>query len=365
MTDVEKRVRAAFDSAHVPPQVAQRTLERIEALRAEEEAAAEASHAAASADPAPRSAAQRVATPAPPRGSAPGTAFSPHPAAQATQGEKHRGQAKHRRGHRPARRARLAAALAACAVLLALGIGGVAWAVTPCAYVTVDVNPSLELGINRLGRVASTRAYNNDGARVLAAADVQGDTYEDAMTALEAALQSYIASGAAVELAVVCDDGRTATMLENVGTRCLEASGGQVHCSHATADDHHAASELEMGVARYRVYRALVDAGVDLSADDARSMSMRELLDLAQREGVQITTHGEDPSGNGSTAIATGDAGHAAGNSAHQGEGHGAAKENRQGAGEPETEAAQSERRHEGARGEHGFSAHARRSNER
>ena len=370
MTDVEKRVRAAFDSAHVPPQVTQRTLARIEALRAEEvEAAPESSRTAVADYPAPRPPAQgtatsaaslgaasplplasrpaahmpaahaashgegaaaplshpetRTAAPAPPRSSGAGNALPPNPATQTAGGEKRRA----RRNARSPRRARLVAALAACAVLIALGIGGVAWAVTPYAYVTVDVNPSLELGINRLDRVTSTRAYNDDGARVLAAADVQGDTYEDAMTALETALQEYVASGAPVELAVVCDNQRTATMLENVGTRCLEASGGQVHCSHASSDDHHAASELDMGVARYHVYRALADAGVELSADDARNMSMRELLDMARQNGVQVDAHEGASHGN---ASATTSAGADAGTGTHRGEGHDAAEEHGQ-----------------------------------
>mgnify|MGYP000394055657 FL=1 len=42
-------------------------------------------------------------------------------------------------------------ALAACAVLIALGIGGGAYVYqTPVAYVGIDINPSIELGVNYL-----------------------------------------------------------------------------------------------------------------------------------------------------------------------------------------------------------------------
>ena len=62
----------------------------------------------------------------------------------------------------------------------------------------IDVNPSIELGINRLDRVASTKAYNEDGAKVLAIANVEGDTYEEAMTAIEGALATYLDSSSAI-----------------------------------------------------------------------------------------------------------------------------------------------------------------------
>lgn len=47
-------------------------------------------------------------------------------------------------------------ALAACAVLIALGIGGGAYVYqTPVAYVGIDINPSIELGVNYFDRVVS------------------------------------------------------------------------------------------------------------------------------------------------------------------------------------------------------------------
>ena len=261
MTDkLEQRMHEAFDQVHMPAGLAERTLARIEAER-QAEAAGEST-----AGPSP------VAT----------TPFTVIDGKTA------------RRTARTHRRVPLVAALAACLVLVALGIGGVAWAWQPYAYVAIDVNPSIELGINRFDRVASTRAYNDDGERVLAAADVQGDTYEQAMTSIEQALQDYLDDTSAIEVTIICDDRHAASQLEDVGTRCLDASGvGQVHCSHASAEEHHAATSAGIGVGKYRVWQELVNAGVDISADEASGMTMRELLDLAETEGVDGAHHSE------------------------------------------------------------------------
>ena len=261
MTDkLEQRMHEAFDQVHVPAGLAERTLARIEAERLAE--------------------------------AADGTAGKSSPVAKEPLSVVDGGLG--RRGGFIRRRGPLVAALAACLVLAALGIGGVAWAWQPYAYVAIDVNPSLELGINRFDRVSSTRSFNDDGAQVLEAADVDGQPYEQAMAAIEAALQEYLDGTSAIEITIVCDDDVTASQLEDVGTRCLDASGaGQVRCSHASEEEHHAAADADMGVGKYRVYRELVDDGVSISADEAQGMSMRELLDLAAENNVSISWHAE------------------------------------------------------------------------
>ena len=41
-----------------------------------------------------------------------------------------------------------------------------------------------------------------------------------------------------------------------------------------------------MGMGKYQVWRALADAGVDISAEEASTMTMAELRNLATQEGA-------------------------------------------------------------------------------
>lgn len=259
--DLERRMREAFDGAHLPAGLAERTLVRIEAERAVQTAQAE-----------PASQAERAA--------------QAEPAMRAGRAARAEHAARtERRPTRPLTR-RAAIALAACLALAAVGVGGYAWAQAPCAYVAIDVNPSIELGINRLGNVASVRAYNEDGERLLQALDLDGLAYADAMAALEERLRGYLDDGATVEMTVVCDDERQAAELEQVGVGCLSASGsGSVHCSHASSEEHHAAESAGMGLGKYRLYLELVDAGVNISPEEASAMTMRKLRALLEDAG--------------------------------------------------------------------------------
>lgn len=271
MTDnLERRMREAFDGAHLPAGLAERMLARIEAERAAQAAQAEPASQAGRATRMEHMARVERATPA----------MQVERAAQAEHAAR-----TERRPARPLTR-RAAIALAACLALGAVGVGGYAWAQAPCAYVAIDVNPSIELGINRLGNVASVRAYNEDGERLLQALDLDGLAYADAMAALEERLRGYLDDGATVEMTVVCDDERQAAELEQLGVGCLSASGsGSVHCSHASSEEHHAAESAGMGLGKYRLYLELVDAGVDISPEEASAMTVRELRALLEDAG--------------------------------------------------------------------------------
>lgn len=182
-------------------------------------------------------------------------------------------------------------ALAACAVLIALGIGGGAYAYqTPVAYVGIDINPSIELGVNYFDRVVSAEGDNADGQDILSEINVVGMTYEEALASLNDSLMNkgYLTANAAVAVTVMCDDDSRYSNLEETSQRCFSSAGQGVHCSRATSAEHHEAHESGLGMGKYLAWRSLVDAGVDISADDVAHMTMSELRALAAQEGVAI-----------------------------------------------------------------------------
>ncbi len=182
-------------------------------------------------------------------------------------------------------------ALAACAVLIALGIGGGAYVYqTPVAYVGIDINPSIELGVNYFDRVVSAEGDNADGQDILSEINVVGMTYEEALASLNDSLtnKGYLTANAAVAVTVMCDDDSRCSNLEETSQRCFSSAGQGVHCSRATSAEHHEAHESGLGMGKYLAWRSLVDAGVDISADDVAHMTMSELRALAAQEGVAI-----------------------------------------------------------------------------
>lgn len=181
--------------------------------------------------------------------------------------------------------------LAACAVLIALGIGGGAYVYqTPVAYVGIDINPSIELGVNYFDRVVSAEGDNADGQDILSETNVVGMSYEEALVSLNDSLtnKGYLTADAAVAVTVMCDDDSRCSNLEETSQRCFSSAGQGVYCSRATSTEHHEAHKAGLGMGKYLAWRSLVDTGVDISADDVAHMTMSELRALAAQEGVAI-----------------------------------------------------------------------------
>lgn len=83
------------------------------------------------------------------------------------------------------------------------------------AYVSVDVNPSIELTLNRADRVIDAAAYNAEGEALLRAVDTAGRPCEDAVSALLAEMeaQGYFTGDPLVTMTVQAADGAKAEAL--------------------------------------------------------------------------------------------------------------------------------------------------------
>lgn len=71
--------------------------------------------------------------------------------------------------------------VAAAAAALALCIGGGSLYATPYAFVSLDVNPSVEYVLNRFDRVLSVTAVNDDGAAILEDVRLTNKSIDDAV----------------------------------------------------------------------------------------------------------------------------------------------------------------------------------------
>ncbi|MDR2933153.1 MAG: hypothetical protein LBV27_08610 [Oscillospiraceae bacterium] len=100
---------------------------------------------------------------------------------------------------RQTRSRKMWAVLAACfALAISLGFGGYTLYYSQETLVSIDVNPSIELGINRFDRVISVTARNPEAGRIINAAPVKNMKYTDAVAALVSGggLDPYLASDA-------------------------------------------------------------------------------------------------------------------------------------------------------------------------
>lgn len=261
MNDVESRIEEGFDAIRLPESVRRSTLASIDAAR---------THTTEAAAPAKR--------------------------------RKSKGKGKGPK-----------LALAACfALLLACFVGYQAFAVQT-AFVDIDVNPSLELGINRMNTVVSATALNDDAADVLAETHVVGKPYQEAFDQIAAYLESTgtIDADSFVAVGVTGDDAAQAQALQALTEESLGKLPCEGACEHADDQvriDAHAAG---MGTEKYLVAQELLALDPNATLDECRDMSMKELRSRIAAAG-ETTTGAE--SGHGASASAGTGHGSSAGN---------------------------------------------------
>lgn len=317
----EHQVKEAFEAIHLPDDVAARALASIEAKRKQQESKAAEEPLAAQSNVRTNSlvrqesehteeplATQEIFYTNKHAGQEDKPAeepFAPQANCHAIEASKGQGSAtlqKRRKALRFAKGGRIAA-IAACVALVACLIGGVADFLRPVAYVGIDVNPSVELTLNRFDIVVGTCALNDDGRRALDEASCMWRSFNDAARDLDGAMRAIAGEGAVVEVSIDCDNESRYAALATQSNNCFGCNG-EAHCARTNAEERQAAHDSGMGVAKYRAYQALQEAGVDISAEECASMSMRELRDLLAKNGVD-TNEGESESpgmGNGQGA---------------------------------------------------------------
>lgn len=276
----ERQVKEAFEGIHLPNDIAARTLASIEAKCEQREsgrteelmAAQESTHAN---------------KPAGQEGKVVNKPSEPQANCHAIEASKGQGSAisqKRRKALRFAKGGRIAA-IAACLTLVACLIGGVADFLRPVAYVGIDVNPSVELTLNRFDIVVGTCALNDDGQRALDEAPCMWRAFDDAARELDGAMRAIAGEGAVVEVSIDCDNESRYAALAAQSDTCFGCNG-EAHCDRTSTEERQAAHDSGMGVAKYRAYQALQEAGIDISAEECASMSMRELRDMLAENGI-------------------------------------------------------------------------------
>jgi hypothetical protein len=214
------------------------------------------------------------------------------------------------RGYARARRGILRRALVAAACFVVFLLAGSWVYLTPTVAISIDINPSIELGVNRFDRVVSATGYNEDGEALLVSLDLRFLEYSDAVSQI---LQSETVVGLlsddqVLTIVVVGDDeAQSARVLSDMQS-CTEGTQN-AHCYSAHSEEVEAAHDMGLSYGKYQAYLELQALDPTLTPEQVQGMTMREIRELlASLSGGELPQgsgtgegqeHGESGSGHG------------------------------------------------------------------
>lgn len=176
-------------------------------------------------------------------------------------------------------------ATAACLILL-LFVGGYFVYFTPVAFISLDINPSLELGVNRFSKVVSVESYNEEGAQLAASFSLILLDYRTAINGLleTEEIQLLLSRDELLSITITGEDEeRNKDILTQV-EQCTQAQKN-IYCCTADSQELQEAHEAGLSVGKYRAFLQLQAVDPTVTPEDVQGMTMREIRErIAQKE---------------------------------------------------------------------------------
>ena len=166
--------------------------------------------------------------------------------------------------------------------------GAYAYYKTPVKYISIDINPSVELGVNAFDTVVTTTSYNEDGAAILAEVEVTNMNVEEAVSAIveEASEQGFVAEDGSTVISVTSESNNenTAEKLQDAGEEgvqtALKAKNilAVVYANSASLELRTAAKELGISPGKYKMINILTTLDPTIKAEDYKSAKVTEIF---------------------------------------------------------------------------------------
>ena len=144
------------------------------------------------------------------------------------------------------------------------------------SYISIDVNPSIELCLNKFDRVVDIIAYNEAGQRVVDCLNVKNKCYTDALEEIlhNETFCTYLNEQADLTFTIVSDKEDE---LRAGITYCTQGDShhGTINCSDSKT--RQTAYKNHCSVGKYSAYEELMQYDKTVTIEDCRDMSIHEI----------------------------------------------------------------------------------------
>lgn len=173
---------------------------------------------------------------------------------------------------------------AACACLALVLLGGRWLYFTPTAAISIDINPSIELSVNRFDRVIAVTGFNEDGQELSKELDVKYKNYAQAVEQIlhHDSVTALLSVGEVMAITVAGPDEQQSANLLSVVEACA-AGQGNIDCHSAQSEEVAAAHEVGLSCGKYRAFLELRHLDPDITPEAVQGMTMREIRDRIVR----------------------------------------------------------------------------------
>jgi len=182
----------------------------------------------------------------------------------------------------------MVASLVVCMLMLTGFAKGYQYYQTPVSYLDVDINPSIELGINGWNRIISADGYNGQGERILEITNVLNKEVETGVKDIVEAAdeQGFFAKegGGAVALTSLVDDREEAKELTDNSKKAIEEYTSEheidieVVTEHVALERRDKAKEIGLSAGKLNLIQKLQALDAKVAVEEYKDVSVKEIM---------------------------------------------------------------------------------------
>lgn len=181
---------------------------------------------------------------------------------------------------------KIALVLVACTVLSSGG-GAYAYTTTPVTYVSMDINPSVELGVSIFNKVVSVEAYNEDGKKIIEDTNLRDYDIDNAIKKLvsNAISDGYIRGdgSSAIEITTSTDKEEVVKELGEILKEAADAAlnknkvKAEVETGDAALARRDEARKLGMTPGKLNLIQRLQELDPNINVEDYKDSSVKDI----------------------------------------------------------------------------------------
>lgn len=161
---------------------------------------------------------------------------------------------------------------------------------TPSVYLDIDVNPSIELSINRFDRVIGAYAYNSDGEEILSNLNIKHKNCNEAVQIIMDIIteNGYLNDGGLVSATLQTEvQDRENNLLATIENRIASAVSehhisAKIDVFYVNSEIRHYAHDLNISPAKYLAILELQEVVPTTTVDDCRNHTIGEIRQMTQ-----------------------------------------------------------------------------------
>lgn len=151
------------------------------------------------------------------------------------------------------------------------------------SVISIDINPSIELGVNTFDHVVSVEAFNEDGRELTEHLQLRFLNYEEAVDRIVSSetVTTLLNQEEKLVIAVVGEDEvRNEKLCSQLESYTASGNGG--HCYSAPLEMVEQAHSCGMSYGKYLAYQEALQQDATLTAEEIQDMTMKEIQEVTE-----------------------------------------------------------------------------------